>query len=67
MRKHNTPKEKRARRKAYQKLRKAGIPVSCAIVIRDWTDNKIEMICRGEAEPAFLYFVMKEVNHVEKC
>ena len=55
MRRHITPEEIEARRKAYQKLRKAGIAAKAARVIRDWTNNKIEMICKGEAKPAIVW------------
>jgi len=49
MRPHKTKKEKR--RMAYRKLRRAGIEVRLAKIFRDWTDNKIQMICSGESKP----------------
>jgi len=51
MRKHETEKQKKERRERYLILRFFGICPRLAVIYRDWTDNKIKMICRGEAVP----------------
>lgn len=50
-RKHETEAEKLDRRLRYNKLRKAGIDPRRALIFRDWTDNKIDLICQGIANP----------------
>jgi hypothetical protein len=52
MRKHNTPEEKLSRKLAYTRLREIGMIAKHAVRLRDWTDNKIDMICSGEAKPS---------------
>ena len=54
MRRHNTEKEKKARIKAYKKLRRAGISSRVAVVLRDWTDAKIKAIVSGKARPVIM-------------
>ena len=62
MRKHNTEEEKSKRRKAYNKLIAAGIPTKSAYRIRDWTDNKVELVANGNARPVFLLFEMEKIK-----
>jgi len=50
-RKHKTKQEKEIRKNMYKKLREAGCTCHEATVFRDWTSNKIELICKGEAKP----------------
>lgn len=65
MRKHNTIKEKLNRRKAYNKLIAAGIPTKSATRIRDWTDNKVELVVIGISKPIFLLREIEEKDNVE--
>jgi len=51
MRQHNTLEEKQKRVECYHKLRLAGVPPVHARRIKDWTDNKIELVCSGIAKP----------------
>ena len=51
-RKHYTYKQKLQRNCAYWLLRNvAGLDARKALKIRDWTDNKILLILKGEANP----------------
>jgi len=50
-RKHKTEQEKEIRRKMYKMLKEAGLNSHEAQVFRDWTSNKIKLICSGEAKP----------------
>jgi RNA:NAD 2'-phosphotransferase (TPT1/KptA family) len=54
-RQHNTSEEKEERRKAYKKLRDAGFSRAVSVLLRDWTDAKIELVCQGIAKPSILY------------
>jgi len=46
-RRHKTPTEKFLRRFYYSLLKASGISAREAAIFRDWTTNKIFMICRG--------------------
>jgi hypothetical protein len=50
-RQHKTEMQKAERRERYSCLRACGISTRQAVLFRDWTNNKIAMICRGEAKP----------------
>ena len=50
-RRHKTEQEKEIRRKMYKMLREAGLNSHEAQVYRDWTSNKIKLICSG-SKPA---------------
>jgi hypothetical protein len=49
--KHETEEEKHLRRVKYNVLRINGISVRQAVIFRDWTNNKVLMILKGEAHP----------------
>lgn len=59
-RQHHTKEEKEDRVRRYHKLVDAGIPPKCALRYRDWTDNKIQMICDGLAVPTDLWLAKQE-------
>ena len=43
---HKTKREKLERKIAYAKLRSIGLCVNASRLIRDWTDNKIDLVCK---------------------
>ena len=48
---HESYMEKQVRKLKYQILIAHGIPSDKATRYRDWTYNKVMMICKGEATP----------------
>lgn len=49
-----------SRKLAYTRLREIGMISKHAARVRDWTDNKIDMICAGVAKPAGI--IIKKVR-----
>jgi hypothetical protein len=59
MREHKTKQQKKARMKAYKRLRRIGVPYKLAVRYMDWTDNKIEMIVTGQSLPTDLFLFVQ--------